>query len=59
MHEVAAGALWNLSFTHVNALLIVEEEGVLALGRMCTSSPSKMARFLAALTLAYIFDGRY
>ncbi|XP_009116719.1 protein ARABIDILLO 2 [Brassica rapa] len=58
VHEVAAGALWNLSFTHVNALLIVEEEGVLALGRMCTSSPSKMARFLAALTLAYIFDGR-
>ncbi|CAN7095519.1 unnamed protein product [Brassica rapa subsp. narinosa] len=58
VHEVAAGALWNLSFTHVNALLIVEEEGVLALGRMCTSSPSKMARFLAALTLAYIYDGR-
>ncbi|CAN6899019.1 unnamed protein product [Brassica oleracea] len=58
VHEVAAGALWNLSFNHVNALRIVEEEGVLALGRMCTSSPSKMARFLAALTLAYIFDRR-
>ena len=59
MHVAAAGALWNLSINHVNALRIVEEGGVLVLGRMCTSSPSKLARFLAALTLAYIFDGRY
>ncbi|KAG2258603.1 hypothetical protein Bca52824_077897 [Brassica carinata] len=58
VHVAAAGALWNLSFNHVNALRIVEEGGVLVLGRMCTSSPSKLARFLAALTLAYIFDGR-
>ncbi|KAL0876486.1 hypothetical protein Bca101_026191 [Brassica carinata] len=58
VHEAAAGALWNLSFNHVNALRIVEEGGVLALGRLCTTSPSKMARFLAALTLAHIVDGR-
>ncbi|KAG2258605.1 hypothetical protein Bca52824_077899 [Brassica carinata] len=58
VHVAAAGALWNLSINHVNALRIVEEGGVLVLGRMCTSSPSKLARFLAALTLAYIFDGR-
>ncbi|KAJ4896235.1 Protein ARABIDILLO 2 [Raphanus sativus] len=58
VHEAAAGALWNLSSNHDNALGIVEEGGVLALGRLCTTSPSKMARFLAALTLAYIIDGR-
>ncbi|KAL0714744.1 hypothetical protein Bca4012_021723 [Brassica carinata] len=59
VHEAAAGALWNLSFNHDNALRIVDEVGVSALGRLSTSSPSKMARLLAALTLAYIVDGRY
>ncbi|XVF73515.1 hypothetical protein PTKIN_Ptkin12aG0207800 [Pterospermum kingtungense] len=58
VHETAAGALWNLAFNHGNALRIVEEDGVPALVHLCSSSVSKMARFMAALALAYIFDGR-
>ncbi|KAJ7565079.1 hypothetical protein O6H91_02G046900 [Diphasiastrum complanatum] len=58
VHETAAGALWNLAFNPGNALRIVEEEGVPALVRLCSSSRSKMARFMAALALAYMFDGR-
>ncbi|KAI9180209.1 hypothetical protein LWI28_002332 [Acer negundo] len=58
VHETAAGALWNLAFNHGNALRIVEEGGVPALVHLCTSSGSKMARFMAALALAYMFDGR-
>jgi len=37
---------------------MVEEEGVPALVHLCSSSRSKMARFMAALALAYMFDGR-
>lgn len=59
MHETAAGALWNLAFNPGNALRIVEEGGVLALVHLCSSSVSKMARFMSALALAYMFDGRY
>ena len=59
VHETAAGALWNLAFNPGNALRIVEDGGVAALVRICTSSLSKMARFMAALALAYMFDGRY
>ncbi|GKV12772.1 hypothetical protein SLEP1_g23883 [Rubroshorea leprosula] len=58
VHETAAGALWNLAFNPGNALRIVEEGGVPALVHLCTSSVSKMARFMAALALAYMFDGR-
>ncbi|XP_077244984.1 protein ARABIDILLO 1-like [Tasmannia lanceolata] len=58
VHETAAGALWNLAFNPGNALRIVEEGGVPALVHLCSSSVSKMARFMAALTLAYMFDGR-
>ncbi|XWS77310.1 hypothetical protein CRYUN_Cryun01aG0250200 [Craigia yunnanensis] len=58
VHETAAGALWNLAFNHSNALRIVEEGGVPALVHLCSSSVSKMARFMAALALAYMFDGR-
>ncbi|XVE74096.1 hypothetical protein DITRI_Ditri11bG0171800 [Diplodiscus trichospermus] len=58
VHETAAGALWNLAFNHINALRIVEEGGVPALVHLCSSSVSKMARFMAALALAYMFDGR-
>ncbi|XWS45829.1 hypothetical protein CRYUN_Cryun14cG0013100 [Craigia yunnanensis] len=58
VHETAAGALWNLAFSHSNALRIVEEGGVPALVHLCSSSVSKMARFMAALALAYMFDGR-
>lgn len=59
VHETALGALWNLAFNPGNALKIVEEEGVPALVHLCSSSHSKMARFMAALALAYMFDGRY
>ncbi|XP_023899766.1 protein ARABIDILLO 1 [Quercus suber] len=58
VHETAAGALWNLAFNPGNALRIVEEGGVPALVHLCSSSQSKMARFMAALALAYMFDGR-
>ncbi|XP_010508233.1 PREDICTED: protein ARABIDILLO 1-like [Camelina sativa] len=58
VHETAAGALWNLAFNPGNALRIVEEGGVPALVHLCLSSVSKMARFMAALALAYMFDGR-
>ncbi|KAJ7950814.1 ARABIDILLO-1 [Quillaja saponaria] len=58
VHETAAGALWNLAFNPGNALRIVEEGGVSALVHLCSSSVSKMARFMAALALAYMFDGR-
>ncbi|GMJ01205.1 F-box Armadillo protein 1, ARABIDILLO-1, F-BOX Protein 5 [Hibiscus trionum] len=58
VHETAAGALWNLAFNHSNALRIIEEGGVPALVHLCSSSESKMARFMAALALAYMFDGR-
>ncbi|KAF2311683.1 hypothetical protein GH714_025921 [Hevea brasiliensis] len=58
VHETAAGALWNLAFNPGNALRIVEDGGVPALVYICTKSLSKMARFMAALALAYIFDGR-
>lgn len=59
VHETAAGALWNLAFNPGNALRIVEEGGVPVLFHLCSSSLSKMARFMSALALAYIFDGRY
>lgn len=58
VHETAAGALWNLAFNPGNALRIVEEGGVPALVQLCSASASKMARFMAALALAYMFDGR-
>ncbi|KAJ8565572.1 hypothetical protein K7X08_008148 [Anisodus acutangulus] len=58
VHETAAGALWNLAFNAGNAFRIVEEGGVPALVHLCSSSISKMARFMAALALAYMFDGR-
>ncbi|XP_065871813.1 protein ARABIDILLO 1-like isoform X1 [Euphorbia lathyris] len=57
VHETAAGALWNLAFNPANAARIVEDGGVSTLVRLCTQSLSKMARFMAALALAYIFDG--
>ncbi|MBA0736380.1 hypothetical protein Gogos_009941 [Gossypium gossypioides] len=57
VHETAAGALWNLAFNHSNALRIVEEGGVPALVHLCLTSESKMACFMAALALAYMFDG--
>ncbi|KFK35243.1 hypothetical protein AALP_AA5G259200 [Arabis alpina] len=58
VHETAAGALWNLSFYLGNALEIVELGGVPTLIQLCSCSPSRMARFISALALAYIFDGR-
>lgn len=58
VHETAAGALWNLAFYSSNALRIVEEGGVPILVHLCSSSGSKMARFMSALALAYMFDGR-
>lgn len=58
VHETAAGALWNLAFNPGNALRIVEEGGVLTLVHLCSSSVSKMARFMSALALSYMFDGR-
>lgn len=58
VHETAAGALWNLAFYPGNALRIIEEGGVPVLVHLCSSSVSKMARFMAALALAYMFDGR-
>ncbi|KAG0473052.1 hypothetical protein HPP92_014909 [Vanilla planifolia] len=58
VHETAAGALWNLAFYPGNALRIIEGGGVPALVHLCSSSGSKMARFMAALALAYMFDGR-
>ncbi|XP_062204853.1 protein ARABIDILLO 1-like [Phragmites australis] len=58
VHETAAGALWNLAFYSGNALRIVEEGGVPVLVSICSSSGSKMARFMSALALAYMFDGR-
>ncbi|KAK6143073.1 hypothetical protein DH2020_023421 [Rehmannia glutinosa] len=58
VHEVAAGALWNFAFYPSNALHIMEEDGIHALAHLCSSSVSKMARFMSALTLAYMFDGR-
>lgn len=59
VHETAAGALWNLAFNPGNALCILEDGGVQALIHLCSSSLSKMARFMAALALAYMFDGRW
>ncbi|PWA58188.1 protein ARABIDILLO 1 [Artemisia annua] len=58
VHETAAGALWNLAFNPGNALRIVEDGGVPTLVNLCSSSSSTMARFMAALALAYMFDGR-
>ncbi|XP_031275170.1 protein ARABIDILLO 1-like [Pistacia vera] len=58
VHETAAGALWNLAFNPGNALRIVEDGGVPALVHLCSTSQSKMARFMSALALAYMFDGR-
>ncbi|KQJ97820.1 protein ARABIDILLO 1 [Brachypodium distachyon] len=58
VHETAAGALWNLAFYSSNALRIVEEGGVPILVHLCSSSGSKMARFMSALALAYMFDRR-
>lgn len=58
VHETAAGALWNLAFNPGNALRIVEEGGVPALVHLCSTSVSKMARFMSALALTYMFDGR-
>ncbi|PIN20687.1 Armadillo repeat protein [Handroanthus impetiginosus] len=58
VHETAAGALWNLAFNPGNAYRIAEEGGVPALCHLCNSSVSKMARFMSALALAYMFDAR-
>ena len=58
VHETPVGALWNLAFNAGNALRIVEEGGVPALVHLCSSSGSTMARSMAALALAYMFDGR-
>ncbi|KAJ8772315.1 hypothetical protein K2173_027492 [Erythroxylum novogranatense] len=58
VHETAAGALWNLAFNPGNALHILEDGGIPALVHLCSSSQSRMARFMAALALAYVFDGR-
>lgn len=56
VHETAAGALWNLAFNPSNAAMIVEGGGVPALVQLCKTSQSPMARFMAALALAYMFD---
>ncbi|PPD74961.1 hypothetical protein GOBAR_DD28102 [Gossypium barbadense] len=58
VHETAAGALWNLAFYRDNALRIIQDDGVQPLVHLCSSSNSKMARFMAALALVYMFDGR-
>ncbi|XP_015877694.3 protein ARABIDILLO 1 isoform X1 [Ziziphus jujuba] len=58
VHETATGALWNLSFNPGNAVRIVEDGGVSVLVHLCSSSTSKMARYMAALALTYVFDGR-
>ncbi|GMI75661.1 F-box Armadillo protein 1, ARABIDILLO-1, F-BOX Protein 5 [Hibiscus trionum] len=58
VHETAAGALWNLAFYRENALQIAQDGGVKSLIHLCSSSTSRMARFMAALALVYIFDGR-
>ncbi|KAH7863248.1 hypothetical protein Vadar_015272 [Vaccinium darrowii] len=58
VHETAAGALWLLSLNPSNALRIVMEGGVPALINVCSCSASKVARFMAALAMANIFDGR-
>ncbi|KAI3804244.1 hypothetical protein L1987_25640 [Smallanthus sonchifolius] len=57
VQETAAGALWNLAFNPGNALRIMEDGGVPILISVC-SSTSEMAGFMAALALAYMFDGR-
>ncbi|MBA0717642.1 hypothetical protein Golax_005440 [Gossypium laxum] len=57
VHEVAAGALWNLAFDHSNVFQIVEEGGIPVLARLCSSSESRKASFMAALALAYICCG--
>ncbi|KAK5846473.1 hypothetical protein PVK06_002763 [Gossypium arboreum] len=59
VHETAAGALWNLAFHRENALHIVQDGGVKPLIHLCSSSVSKMAWFMAALALVYMFDVRY
>ncbi|KAG6435614.1 hypothetical protein SASPL_100488 [Salvia splendens] len=58
VHETAVGAIWNLAFNPGNALRIVDEGGVFILVHICTTSASKMARFMSSLALAYMFDGR-
>ncbi|MBA0825098.1 hypothetical protein Goarm_021710 [Gossypium armourianum] len=58
VHETAAGALWNLAFYRENALHIIQDGGVKPLIHLCSSSVSKMARFMAALALVYMFDVR-
>ncbi|XWS36983.1 hypothetical protein CRYUN_Cryun19dG0004200 [Craigia yunnanensis] len=58
VHETAAGALWNLAFYHDKALCIVQDGGVQPLVHLWSSSISKMARFMAALALVYMFDRR-
>ncbi|XP_047983136.1 protein ARABIDILLO 1-like isoform X1 [Salvia hispanica] len=58
VHETAVGAIWNLAFNPGNALRIVDEGGVFILIHICTTSASKMARFMSSLALAYMFDGR-
>ncbi|CAI0383940.1 unnamed protein product [Linum tenue] len=58
VHETAAGALWNIAFEPGNALRILQDGGVSSLIHLCSSSPSRMARFMATLALAYLFDGR-
>ncbi|KAL1809230.1 hypothetical protein ACET3Z_026220 [Daucus carota] len=58
VHESAAEALWTLSFHHINAMQIVDEEGLPYIAHHCTSSLSKMVRFVSVLTLTYIFDRR-
>ncbi|KAE8697318.1 Protein ARABIDILLO 2 [Hibiscus syriacus] len=57
IHLLAAGALWNLAFYRDNALRIIQDDGVQPLVHLCSSSNSKMARFMAALALVYMFDG--
>eukprot|EP01018_Ginkgo_biloba_P022924 Gb_11569 [translate_table: standard] len=58
VHETTVGALWNLAFNAGNAWRIVEEGGVPTLVHLFSSSGSKMARFMVALTVAYMFDRR-
>ncbi|KDP40397.1 hypothetical protein JCGZ_03876 [Jatropha curcas] len=48
----------RLAFNPGNARCIAEDGGVPALVHLCTPSLSKMAHFMAALALAYMFDGR-
>ncbi|CAI0547893.1 unnamed protein product [Linum tenue] len=55
---VSTGALWNIAFEPGNALRILQDGGVSSLIHLCSSSPSRMARFMATLALAYLFDGR-